>query len=76
MCEGFLLQSIYKKNFCDEIMNQLSSHLSSLTEPQRRDLDSPITLEELTQVLAGIDSGIAPGIDGVPAEFCVEFGAC
>ena len=54
-------------------MKQLSSHLSSLTEPQRRDLDSPITLEELTQVLAGIDSGIAPGIDGLSAEFCVEF---
>ena len=30
-------------------------------------------LEELTQPLARMDSGSAPGIDGLPAEFYVEF---
>ena len=30
-------------------------------------------LEELTQAFAGMDSGSAPGIDGLPAEFYVEF---
>ena len=54
-------------------MKQLSPHLSSRTEPQRRDLDSTIRLEELTQVLAGMDSGSALGIDGLPVQFYVEF---
>ena len=30
-------------------------------------------MEELTQVFAGMNSGSAPGIDGLLAEFCVEF---
>ena len=30
-------------------------------------------LEELTQALAGMDTGSALGIDGLPAEFYVEF---
>ena len=62
-----------KQTVCDETKKQLSSHLSSLTEPQRQDFDSTITLEELTQALDGMDSGSPPGIDGLPAEFYVEF---
>lgn len=54
-------------------MRQLTSRLPSITEPQCLELDAPITLEELTQALNEMDSGRAPGIDGLPAEFYVKF---
>ena len=54
-------------------MELLTSHFPSITEPQRLSLDSPITFPELTQALAGLNSGKAPGIDGLPAEFFLAF---
>ena len=54
-------------------MNLFTSHLPSLTETQRLELEVPLTLAERDRALGEMDSGKAPGIDGIPAEFYLEF---
>ena len=73
MLKIFFSKLFTKRIVCDKMMRQLTSRLPSITEPQCLELGAPITLEELTQAQNEMDSGRAPGIDGLPAEFYVEF---
>ena len=54
----------------DEIRSFLSSlSLPTLTEEQREFLDTPITVEEVVEVISSLPSGKSPGLDGFTAEF-------
>ena len=56
------------------LQNGLISHLTtSLTDIQRRFLDSPITLAELTQAVGQLPTQKSPGMDGIPIEFYQHF---
>ncbi len=70
---NFFSELFKAKTVSHEMMNVLTSHLPSVTEAQRLELDAPITLPELTGALAEMESGKAPGIDGLPAEFFLAF---
>lgn len=48
-------------------------NLPKLTFEQSQILDSPLTLEELKEVLLLMQKGKAPGLGGLPPELFIEF---
>jgi len=49
--------------------------LPNVSEDSKAELERPLSEEELLNALKGIESGKAPGMDGLPAEFYKEFWA-
>ena len=43
--------------------------LPSLVDSQKSDLDSPLTLKEISDSILSMQSGNSPGPDGFPVEF-------
>lgn len=48
-------------------------NLPKLSEENMRDLERPITLEELSKTIKLLPSGKTPGIDRIPSEFYKKF---
>ena len=48
-------------------------NLPSLSEEERENLDSPLTVDEIGQSVKSMKHGSAPGSDGLPAEFYKVF---
>jgi len=51
----------------------LADGISVLSPKQKLDLESPLTLEELSAALKSLNGGKSPGLDGLPAEFFKKF---
>ena len=47
--------------------------LPSLVDSQKSDLDSPLTLKEISDSILSMQSGKSPGPDGFPVEFFFKF---
>ena len=56
-----------------ELVSQLADDISVLSPKQKLDLESPLTLQELSAALKSLNGGKSPGLDGLPAEFFKKF---
>jgi len=57
----------------EELMEGLCGELPHVSEEANEELDKPITPQELKAALQGMQGRLAPGIDGLPAEFYKEY---
>ena len=77
------LQNFYKQLYSSKYKNQqeynnvrdkkVFESLSTLTEQEKDDLESEITLHDLTKSLRDFESNKTPGCDGLTKEFYVTF---
>ena len=68
-------QELYKHRPSDETARQYFLDLidKHLTEQQKRELDRPITLDEIKKAIKDMKLNKSPGPDGIPIEFYLEF---
>lgn len=73
-----LARNFYEELFgaqkCDiSCIDLLLNGIPKLNDEQRKELDSKIKMEELSEAVNQLSLGKAPGIDGLPAEFYRKF---
>ncbi|KAI4873817.1 hypothetical protein NFI96_001421 [Prochilodus magdalenae] len=67
---GFYSEVFTASTLDQQCSRVLLEDLPQLDELHLRDLDTALTCEEVTRAVFQLASGRAPGIDGLPADFC------
>ena len=62
-----LYSSVYQKD--DAVFDSFCENLPTVSEETNRELEGPLTEEEVFVALQSVQGGKAPGINGLPSEF-------
>ena len=61
-------QRLYAKN-SNVVFGLKNTKSTTISDDQKKELDKPLTIMELTQTVRTLKQGVSPGIDGLNAEF-------
>lgn len=73
MAVGFYSKLFTASTLDQQCIETLHEDLPHLDEEQQKELDAPLSFEEVTKAVHQLSSGRAPGVDGLPVDFYKAF---
>ena len=67
--DGHQLTDIVEDQVDDAVFDSFCENLPTVSEETNRELEGPLTEEEVFVALQSVQGGKAPGINGLPSEF-------